>query len=804
VSAVLFLTSIAVIYLQIGLMRYLSYIYYGTFTSLVIGLALIGFGAGGTFLALNQRRIGRREAPWLIGFACLTGLGIIGGLLAVDGLLLNLAYLFYDSGELLKFLVVVLALVPAFFGGGSLIGRILVTGGRDRGLLYGINLFGSGMGGLLAVLAMYRFTPAALPALALIPMAGVLFLLSSRFKGTLRIGGIAIAISWILFVFIWQPSDRVDQYKDLATMRFLENQGEASLIASSNSPYGRLEAFSSPSFHHVLFANLSAGSTPPEQMALFRNGDLIGAPFVIGGAAILDDTASSLVYKLTSPRRVLIIGDSGLTGLQAALRAGAEEVTLLLPDPHLEGFLRNELSQVSGYLFSRSEIEVVVGDYRRFLLEHRAHFDVINMAAAESLAAPSSGLYAAREDYLLTIEAIGAARDALNSGGIITITRGIQSPPRDNLKLFLTLHKALKEDGVTEPADYLLQARGYLALVTMISRDPIGGPTITRFREICREWDLDIEYEPGAEEAAPDHYSFRLPGPEGSGDSWYRFTSRLVADGKSADLIESWIFDIRPPTDDRPFFHSFFRWRNLDEFAVHYGRYWFRRSDLGSLVLAVTLITVTFVSFLLILLPHITGGARLRPGFLGYFPAIGLGFLFLEILMIQRASLYLGHPQVSVPIVLTMVLTSSGIGSLLQARLKKDLFGKLALALPLLAVSFAVFLIPTTLILKLTALLDRLGRLVPILFIALLAGIPAFFMGWFFAPGLDRLEEVDPETLPTAWALNGFASVVASPLAVLLSMSQGFIVTGGMAIAAYTVAVILAFKQRSADIVIAP
>ena len=790
-TAALFLCSASAIYFQAALIRSLNYRYYGGFASIIVGVALIGFGAAGTLLSVNRKRIDGRESSWLPVSALLSLAGIAAAISAAAYVPVNLAYLFYDGRRLLGFLLIILSIIPAFLGHGALIGLVLITETAPRGGVYAVNLFGSAFGGILALAAMGFLRPTDLPSGALVLMAAALPFAAWRQPKRIRVAAAVCCLLALAGAVFWRPPDRVDQYKDLAAMRLLEAQGDAVPAASANTPQGRLEAYRSSSFRYLPFLGMEVPTVPPPQTALYRDGSLIGAPFRLNGAgpsaqldALLDRSLNGLAYDLVIPRRVLVIGDTGLNGVRRALAAGAAEVVLLLPDRGLERFLREELPQVSADVFGRPEVMVIVDHPRRYFRTHQGQFDVIHLASAETLAIPVPGLTALAEDSLLTVESVHSAVEALRPGGILTVTRGIQTPPRDNLRIFLTFHAAQARRSEV-PAEHLLQARTYQAVVTMTTRDPPTAEVLAAFQKECRERNLDIEFRPGIGGAGPEEYLFALPGPADSHDSWYRYTARMAAGGHADELVASWIFDIRPPTDNRPYFHSWFRWSSIGTLSGLFGPYWFRRTGLGILILAATLAAVLLLSFLLIILPHITRGARIRSGFLAYFPAIGFGFLALEMTMISLTSLFLGNPQQSVPIVLASVLAFSGAGSLVQERWKVELSLKIAAALPAAALSLAALLYLKEPILDLMVRLDGLGRPLPYVAVTLFTGVPSFFMGWFFAPGLDRLGKLDPDALPVAWALNGFASVAAAPAAALISASGGFTLTAGTALAAY-------------------
>jgi len=802
-GGILFLTGFSVIYLQIALVRLLSAVYYGTVTYFIISLALTGFGAGGTFLAFRYSRYARRFSRFLLVLCLAFAFSIPLSLFTAFALPLNLQFLLYSIPQVLILLLFSLILFIPFFFGGTIIGAILIRQKENRGLFYGINLTGSGAGGLAALGVMYLVPPSGMPLLTLIPAAGPLIILFFEIRRPARFLLLITAAGLITAALAVEPRFPADQYKDIAHFRRLEQQGDAVFTAERNSPYGQMTACDAPSVHMTLFAGLENRVPPPPQIALFNDGSLTGALFRIrrsGEAAILRETAQSLPYRLSDAPRVLIAGDSGLTGAWLALGYGAEEITLILPGRPAYRFLTEDLAEWTGPLLKYPEVHLITGDWRRFLLNHPETYDIIHLAGAETISAYTAGLYSFQEDYLLTVESFRAALDALAPEGLLSVTRGIQLPPRDNLKLLLTAWEALEQQGTAEPENHLLMGRNYLAAVTVVSRSPLDSVRVDRFLRAAGDLAMDAEYYPGMDDREETEQINRIPGPEESGESWFRGAARRVVSGEEKQLVTDWIFDLRPGTDNRPFFSSFFRGRTLGDFRNLYGRYWFRRSDLGYLILLITFVLVLLMAFVLILLPHLTGRVRLGSAFFLYFPAAGLAFMFLELVMIQKFALFLGHSSFSVALVLTVILVCSGLGSMAQERLRSPLFRKTAAALLFMTASLTLLLVFSNPILRLSSSLSGLPTAVQMALVLIPAGIPAFFMGWFFAPALTLLEAIQPDGLPAAWALNGFASVAASPLAVLLSISFGFRLTGAAALLLYLFCVLLAWiHHRKVD-----
>jgi hypothetical protein len=153
-----------------------------------------------------------------------------------------------------------------------------------------------------------------------------------------------------------------------------------------------------------------------------------------------------------------------------------------------------------------------------------------------------------------------------------------------------------------------------------------------------------------------------------------------------------------------------------------------------------------------------------------HFSLIGLGFMFFEMLFIQRLTRFLGDPLYATTAVLTSILAFAGAGSAVQSRIRLRALVRIAIGatgVTLLGITYGVTIEPV------------LGRLVvssvPVRFaIAVLALFPvSFVLGWQFPAGIEVLKS-DSGLLPVAWAANGVASVVAAPLAVLLAMRLGF------------------------------
>jgi hypothetical protein len=242
---------------------------------------------------------------------------------------------------------------------------------------------------------------------------------------------------------------------------------------------------------------------------------------------------------------------------------------------------------------------------------------------------------------------------------------------------------------------------------------------------------------------------------------------------------------VRPTTDDRPFYFQFFRWRQTPEVLAQLGRTWQPFGGSGFLVLLLLLAVLLFLAVGLAALAAILTRRRqpspqVRPGrSMGYFASIGLGYLLVEVALIQQFGLLLDRPAYSLAAVLAVLLLSSGLGSLFSDRARLDRVlpliagGVVTLAVALPAVSGWALAWP---------LIARLGLVAALVLpFGLAMGVP-------FARGLQQLQHAGPALVPWAWTANGAASGVAGVIGTLLSLSWGFRATLAAAAVAYLLA----------------
>ena len=807
-AAAVFVLSGAVIALELALMRCLAIARWHNFSYLVISTALLGFGASGTLLAFVGRRMQRRFRPWATALTVAFALSVTASFRAAEALPLNARYVLYDGRQAALMCAYHICLFVPFLLGATVIGLSLMQHGRRVHLIYAANLTGSGLGAALAVGLMFLM-PAErlLHAVAGMAVAAALaWSLGGGSRGRrLRVVPVAAVAAWVAAEAVLMPvSLEVGEYKMLSTLRWWEQEGRARHVLTRHGPRARLDVYDSPLLHNVMSAGLGATDLPPPQCVILADGEPAGTVLKIrspGEAATLDHTPMSVPYRMVDVPRVLLLGEVGGGNVWLARRMGAEHVTVVQSNPQVVRILQGPLADVSGGVFEGGDkMRVVTGGPRLFLERSAEQFDIIQIVSAETLAAEEGGLRALHEDFMLTCEGLALCIEHLSPRGVLAVTRGVQHPPRDNVKLFATVLAAIESLGVDEPGARMAQVRNYLAATTMAFGSPM---TAERCRALARAADalsLDVEWAP-CPDLLRDEQVTDVGGPAGKPYSYFRHAALAMLSGGRREFFSDWLYNVRPATDDSPYFHNFFRWRSLGAIRAAYGPQWFTRLELGYVVLAFVLAEVLAAGVIVIILP--LPWLRRAPGVRGarwatcaYFTLLGLGFMMLEMAFLLKFTYFLGDAIYAAACVITSFLVFSGLGSATSRRLCGEprravvagAAGAAAIALLYVFGLDAAFGAMVG-----WSLAGRTAASV------VMAAPLAFLMGWPFPNGLTLVRRTAPSLVPWAWGTNGFASVAASPLAVMIAVGAGYRTVLVLAAGLYLVALACSARLATAE-----
>jgi spermidine synthase len=779
---VLFLLAIALISAsglsyEILLMRLFSIIQWHHFAYMMISLALLGFGASGTFLTLARNFLLSRFTVALTTNAALFGLSSALCFFAAQSVPFNALEILWSLTEWRRLATIYLLLIPPFFFAANCVGLAFQHFRADMGRIYAADLLGSGAGALGVILLLFLAFP--LNALRLIGGVGLI----AAALVWLSLGGVprsraallaaAAPLLWLLSGLAGVELKPVE-YKGLAqTLRVMGT----STLAERSSPLGLLTVVKSPAipFRYAPGLSLNTPGEIPEQLAVFTDGDGMsvinrhtGDPNAL---TFLDYAPAALPYHLLPDKPyVLVLGAGGGSEVLQALYHGAELIDAVELNGQMVDLVRHDYADFAGQIYENPRVRVHVDEARGFVAASKEHYDLIQLALLDAFNASSAGLYALNESYVYTVEALRDYVAHLAPGGMLAITRWIRLPPRDDVKLFATAVEALERAGIAQPGRRLAWIRSWQTSTLLVKNGEFSSAEITALRAFCAERSFDIAWHPGAVEEETNVYNVLK-------EPYFFQAARALLGTDRQSFMARYKFDIQPATDDRPYFFLFFRWPLLPELLERRGAGGLSMLDMGYLTLIATLIQATFVSVLLILAPLKALGrtddraveGRQRAAL--YFFAIGLAFMFTEVVFIQKFIFYLAHPLYAIPVVLAGFLLFAGAGSAFSARLQqKDTPKNVARAVGVIAlVSFAYLLLLPTLF---GATMGLPAPLKVALVLLLIAPI-AFFMGLPFPLGLSRLTERSAALIPWVWGINGCASVIAAILATLLAIHFG-------------------------------
>jgi len=766
------LVSAAALAYEILLMRLFSIIQWHHFAYMMISLALLGYGASGTFLALSRRWLeGRFLAAYLVN-AVAFGIAALACFRLAQAMPFNALEVLWDPRQPVWLLLVFVLLFIPFFCAANCICLALSNFSSELHRVYCFDLSGAGVGAAAIIGLLFAVSPpVALQAVAALgPLAAAVAWVESGLRPRWPALPALLAAAVLL-----SPaagfSLRVSEFKGLSqALRVLG----AEQLDQRSSPLGQLTTVKSETipFRHVPGLSLNAPGPVAAQLGLFTDADSLTVLTRFDGdlekLSYLDYTSAALAYHLLRQPSVLVLGAGGGAEVLQALYHRASRVDAVELNPQVVELVDRKFRDFTGALYEWPGVTVYNDEARGFVVAGRTGYDLIQVALLDSFSASSAGLYALSENYLYTVEALAEYLRHLQPGGILSITRWTKTPPRDGLKIFATAIEALKRSGVSKPDRQLVMIRSWNTSTLLVKNEPFEDRAIDRLKAFCAQRWFDLVFYPGMASAEANRYN-QLQ------DAWYFAGATRLLGPESAAFMKDYKFNIRPATDDRPYFSHFLKWRTLPELLALRQRGGSSLLEWGYPVLVVTLVLALLASALLVLLP-LWARRKTEPGARGlhwrvavYFAAIGTAFMFVEIAFIQKFILFLHHPLFAVSVVLCAFLVFAGLGSLTSARwhTRVSLAGTAA-GIGMLCVLY-VLLLPS-----LFSGLVHLPGGFKITVSALLIAPLAFLMGMPFPVGLGVVSSRLPSWIPWAWGINGCASVVSAILATMLAIHFGF------------------------------
>ena len=787
------LISASALAYEILLMKLFSIIQWHHFAYMIISLALLGYGASGTFLALARERLLTSFPYAYVGNIALFALSSIFCFILAQQIPFNPLEILWEIKQLFWLLYLYLLLALPFFFAANAVGLALIYYKTEVSRVYGADLLGAGLGSLGILLLLYLFFPASI--LQFIALAALFAALIGFKELEIKLKtGVLLLYALSLLTVLLSGSGitlNMNEYKDLSqTLRISGTK----IIEERSSPLGMLHVVKSPNvpFRYVPGLSMASDIEPPQQLGVFTNGDGMSAitkyPDKIEKLGYLDYQTSALAYHLGHPDKVLILGAGGGSDILQALYHKAKMIDAVEIDPQMVDLVGKKYAGFAGNIYAMKNVTVHTAEARGFVASSTQKYDLIQMAMIDSFGTSSAGLQSLSENYLYTVEAFQLYLKHLKPDGYLSVTRWLKLPPRDTLKLFSTAIKALENNGVKEPKKHLFLIRGWQTSTLVIKNGIFSSAEIKELENFCDERFFDTAYYDGLPKSGANRYNIL--------DKPYFFEGTHALFSDREQYYKSYKFDIRPATDDRPYFYHFFKWETLGEIFALRGTGGLHLLEWGYLVLVASLFQAVIASIVLILLPLIrykndkkSTIAVSKKKVLLYFFVLGLGFLFLEIYFIQRFILFLSHPLYTIAVVLSTFLIFAGLGSRYSKRLgalkgysKSARYG-----------IFGIFIFGILYVLTLDHIFDvLLTQTMPIKIAASAALIAplAFAMGMPFAMGLSELGRHSESLIPWAWGVNGCASVISAVAATLVAIHFGFTVVMVLALLFYFTAFI--------------
>ncbi len=774
----LFLISFSVFVYQVCLLRVLSVADFYHFAFLIVSIALLGFGISGSFLPFFVKRI-KDESAFYILFSFCFSVSVVASFLVINLVPFDSFKIAWESIQLFYLFIYYLFLICPFFFGGCFIGYVFY-GIQKAQVTYFFNLTGSSLGAVAFLLLVPVIEQTGIILLSSILGLGAafLFIRKKNIKKFVIPAIVFILVLASLIIFlpgIWEI--RMSPYKSLeAVMRYPDSR----IIYSQQDSSSRIDVVKSSSIKSAPGLSLNFGDVPPEQMGLTVDGDNL-SPITSATAdlSFLNYLPQHVFLEGNNYKNALIIEPGGGLDVLCALYYGVPDIEVVQNNELIVGLMKGPLAAFSGQIYNDSRVKVTDSCIRNFALAAGREFDLIVLSLSDSFHPVASGAYSLNENYIYSKEGISSIMALLSPEGSLVITRWLQSPPSENLKIMGTVAEAAQKD----ISPHIFAFRSWSTLTTVYRKPGFGPQEIENFKQRAARLNHDLVYYLGMEPEEANIYN-RLRQPY-----YHQFFKQIIeGDSRSRqNFYSGYYFNVQPAADNQPYFFNYFKLEQVPDIIRYFGKGTQPFGGGGYLILIAALIISIVLSLFLIIMPVKTGQSPISLkkdyGYMAYFLAIGLGFFFIELPLMQKFILILGKPSYSVAIILFSLMLFAGLGSIFTNYYKVKLIW-VVMALIAYIMLFMFFFRFFGHIVLARPLAQRFAAS-----IALLA--PAgFLMGMPFPLGIARAKLKNKEIIPWLWAINGCASVVGSIAAVIISVHIGFFAVLGISCLAYMAAII--------------
>ncbi|HEX4346087.1 MAG TPA: hypothetical protein VHZ73_00855 [Vicinamibacterales bacterium] len=755
---------------ELSLTRIFSVVMYYHFAFLAISIALFGLSASGVFAYVARKPLDKISADRLLARESLVY--AVATILALFFLVRLRVGLNYSRENLILMLTIYALAALPFFTGGLVI-TLAISRMSDRiGAVYAADLTGAAAGCLALIpLLDHLGAPGVVFTAAFFAIvAAVLFARPSSRTVIAASGAVILAGAGVLAVFAgFDVAATKGHEEDRVLFSKWNSFSRIGVYERTHGDWSLSDTYTGP-LPDTKFMDIdSAASTPILHLAPdFSN------------VQYLRYELTTLAYQLKEQPQppgftALVIGTGGGRDLVSALVFGARHVDGVEINPIIANdVMRGQFQEYSGGIYTHPRVRIAVDDGRSFVKRAPDHYDVIQASLVDTWAATAAGAYTLTENTLYTVEAFNDYINHLTDTGVLTITRWVF----DGLRL-VSLAQAAGETRGWDVSKHLAIVQNDQVATFLLKKTPFTQDEIAHLNEIAGRLKFKVLYAPTA-----DGQPFPIPLDEMVGGTSLAEYARLVETPDRKAFYEQYREDIRPTTDDRPFFFHTTKLKN--QFDVAFGKTMLFGNGLSALMTLMG-ISVALVVLFVIGPLVVAGGDRPRgwPVWLVYFGALGAGFMLIEVSLLQRFVLLLGHPVYSLTVTLFSLLLGTGLGAAWSRTFSDASLKRTALlSLASVALIGVVALVAASPLIEWAIPFSRPVRIA----LAVVVLVPVgMLLGLPMPAGIRLLRARAPQMVTWAWGINGALSVLGATVAIFIAMNWGFGVTLLCASATYVV-----------------
>ncbi|MCB9477876.1 MAG: hypothetical protein H6683_03385 [Deltaproteobacteria bacterium] len=733
-----FVMASAVLSTEIILTRVFSVLMWYHFAFMAVCICLFGLGVGSLLLHIFGRNLREDDLPKHLA-RCAFGFALSQGLAVLILRLFKFGSLGMDMMAMVQMLLAFAVATVPFVFAGFFLGLVFSRGAERIGGLYFADLAGAAVGCYLTIsfLEMFGGAGALLASACVALVAGLV--MSAQADGRDEFWPQIVLLLLLISVLVG------NHFSPFLIFRHTKGNDEPKPVAVDWNSFSRVIAYPRPDVGDIMLQIDGIAHTPITPFA--GNAEETQGPMAY---------VQRVPYEFYKEPSVLIVGSGGGEHILTALAAGSSRVLGIEMNPIVIDMVNKRFAEMAGGLFHYPKVQVEMAEGRSYIARTTEKFDVINFTLVDTWAATAGGAFALTENYLFTEESFNEYFDHLKPGGMLAVKRW-RDPPEYCLRMAVIAKKVLDDRGVKNPENCVFIIRDDDFANLLIKPEPFTVSEIEDLLQLSKDYNLEVLYSPYRPDADKEYLA-------------------MLQSGRLSDWLDKQDLDLSPTTDNKPFFFHTLRPRDL---AATFSQAWASKiRNVGPLILYVLLVGALGVVTAIILGPlfvvrryRLLFRQHLKAG--TYFALIGVGFLTVEIALMQSFILYLGHPTLTLSVFLSTLLVAGGIGAAISSLLGERR--------PRRAVLLAVmFLVGYALVLRLVApniFAETLGleaKMRSIITVLLLFPL-GILMGIPFPMGVRAVK--DDGTVPWMFAVNSAASVLGSVMAMVLATLFGFTIT---------------------------